>query len=279
MNPQEKNCCDTKNCCDIKDCCHKPRKVLKLVGILIAIYLVVLSIKELKSISYVGTDPTQSHTISVDGTGDAVAIPDIATLSFTVTETAKAVADAQTLATTKVNTTVAALKKSGVAEKDIQTTSYNINPHYEYQQSSVCSSNGICPPSNPVITGYDVSQSTNIKVRDLKKVGDLLTLIGSNGVQNVSGPSFSVDKPEATQAEARAIAIDQARSKANVLAKALGVRIVRVISFSESGNMPYPIRYDMGMGVSSSKALAVAPEISTGEQKITSNVTIVYEIE
>jgi len=259
--------------------CHKPRRVIKLVGVMIAIYIAILCIKQLKSIPYVGTDPTQAHTISVDGTGNAMAIPDIATISFTVTETAKTVADAQTKSTTKVNTTVAALKKAGVADKDIQTTSYNINPHYEYQ-NVICAANTMCPPSNPVISGYDVSQSTDVKVRDLTKVGDLLTLVGSNGVQNVSGPSFSVENPDSVQATARAAAIDNAKNKAGVLAKALGVHIVRVISFSESGNMPYPVRYDMAVGMAASaKAPSVAPEISTGEQKITSNVTIVYEIE
>ncbi len=258
---------------------NNPHKILKVVGVLVAIYLAVLSIKQLKSITYVGTDTQQSHTISVDGTGNAVAIPDIATLSFTVTETAKTVADAQAQATKKVNTTISALKSSGITEKDIQTTSYNINPHYEYQNST-CSSNGICPPSKSVVTGYDVSQSTDVKVHNLTKVGDLLTLIGSNAVQSVSGPSFSVENPDITQAEARSKAIDNAKMKAEVLAKALGVHIVRVVSFSETGATPYPVRYDMMMvGAASTKAAPVAPEISTGEQKITSNVTITYEIE
>ena len=250
----------------------------EIVGILLAIYLAVLSVKEFRSIGFVGSNLAQSHTISVDGSGDAVAIPDIATISFTVTETAKTVASAQDAASTKVNATLAALKTAGIAAKDIKTTSYSINPHYEYQ-GSVCRADGICPPSKSIVTGYDVGQSTEIKVRDLKKVGDLFTLIGSNGVENLYGPSFSVDDPDSVQATARANAIADAKIKAEVLAKALGVRIVRVASFSESGNTPYPIRYDMmSAGVSSSKTVAV-PEISTGEQKVTSNVTITYDIE
>lgn len=257
---------------------EKNSGIIKVVGVMLTIYLVVLSVKAFKSLSYVGMNPQQSYTISVDGTGDAVAIPDIATISFTVTETAKTAGDAQSLASTKVNTTVAALKNAGISDKDIQTTSYSINPHYEYQ-TSVCAANGICPPSKSIVTGYDVSQSTDIKVRDLTKVGNLFTLIGTNGVQNVYGPSFSVDNPETVQAQARAKAIDDAKSKADVLAKSLGVRIVRVVSFSENGNTPNPIRYDMmSAGVASTKA-SVAPEISTGEQKVTSNVNITYAIE
>ena len=264
MNPEEKNCCS--------------KKVLKIVGVLLAIYLAVLSVKEIKSIGYVGTNPSQAHTISVDGTGDSVAIPNIATLSFTVTETAKTVAVAQDQATKKVNATIAGLKSAGIAENDIKTTSYNINPHYEYQ-TSVCTANTACTPSKTIVTGYDVSQSTDIKVHDLTKIGDLLTLIGSNGVQNVSGPSFSVENPDSVQAIARAKAIENAKSKADVLAKSLGVRIVRVISFSESNNTPYPVRFDMAVGMATASAPKAAPEISTGEQKITSNVSITYEIE
>lgn len=271
MNPQDQKCCE-------RPCCDKIWKVAKIVGILLAIYLAVLSIKEFRSIAFVGTNLQQSHVISVDGTGEAVAIPDIATISFTVTETAKTVSVAQESATTKVNATVAALKSAGIAEKDIKTTSYSINPHYEYQ-GSACRADGICPPSKSIVTGYDVSQSTEIKVHDLKKVGDLFTLIGSKGVENVYGPSFSVDNPEKVQAEARAKAIADAKSKADVLAKALGVRIARVSTFSESGNGVYPRYFGLGGADMAVSKATVAPEISTGEQKITSNVTIVYEIE
>ncbi len=253
-------------------------KIASAVAVLLCVFLVALSIKEFKSIAYVGSNLQQSHTISVDGTGDAVAIPDIATISFSVTETAKTVSQAQSLATAKNNATIKALRDAGIAERDIQTTSYSINPHYEYQ-NGVCQANGSCLPSKSIVTGYDVSQGTQIKVRDLNKVGDLFTLIGSQGVQNVNGPSFSVDKPEGVEAEARSEAIAQAQAKAKVLADKLGVRLVRVISFSESGNgYPRPLMYGMGGDMVASKA-EVAPTISTGEQKITSNVSIMYEIE
>jgi uncharacterized protein YggE len=259
---------------------EKVWKVAKIVGIMLVVYLVVISLKELKSISLISaSNVPPTHTIAVDGKGDAVAIPDIATVSFTVTENAKTVAEAQTKATEKVNATLKDLKVAGIADKDIKTTSYNINPHYDYQSGGPCVTNGMCPPSKSVVTGYDVSQSTEVKVRKLDIIGNLFTLIGSHEVENVYGPSFAVDNVETVQAEARTKAITEAKAKADTLAKALGVRLVRVVTFSENGNTPHPIRYDMmAAGVSSSKA-SVAPEISTGEQKITSNVTITYEIE
>ena len=253
-------------------------KIGSFVGVLLAIFLAVLSIKAFKEIGYVGANPAQTNQISVDGTGDAVAVPDIATLSFSVTETAKTVSAAQAQATAKSNAALNVVKSAGIADKDIQTQSYNINPHYDYQ-SSICTANGICPPSKSILTGYDVSQTTQIKIRDFSKIGDILTSIGTIGVQNVSGISFSVDKPESTQAQARSIAIADAQSKANILANQLGVKLVRIVSFSESAgnNYPRPIYMDMAPGVASTKA--AAPVISAGEQKITSNVTITYQIE
>ncbi len=247
-----------------------------VLGLLI-IFLAVTSVKEIKSIRYVGVNPNTTNTINVDGTGDAVAVPDIATFSFSVTETAKTVADAQTQATTKINAALKAVRDGGVADKDIQTQSYSINPHYEYQ-NSVCSTYS-CPPSKSILTGYDVSQSILVKVRDLKSAGALLTSIGSLGVQNIGQLSFSVDKPEAVQAEARSKAIANAQDKANTLAKQLGVSLVRIISFSENNsNYPRPV-YAMGAtDMMSSKVASVSPEIPTGEQKVTDNVTITYEI-
>ena len=231
-----------------------------------------------KSINYVGSNRNTTNTINVSGTGDAVAIPDVATFSFSVTETAKTVVAAQTAMTAKVNAAIKAVKDGGVADKDIQTTSYSINPHYEYQ-NSVCTVNS-CPPSRSILTGYDVSESVQVKIRDLTKAGTLFTTIGSLGVQNVNGLSFSVDNPDKVNAEARSKAITQAQDKANELAKQLGVHLVRITSFSENNNRPGPIVYGLGMMKTDSvaSAPAVAPEIATGEQKVTDNVDITYEI-
>ncbi len=247
-----------------------------LVAILI-IFFILLSIKELKSIDYVGVNTNTTNTITVNGSGDIVAKPDIAIFSFSVTENSKTISDAQDKASVKINAAQKAMKDAGIAENDIQTTSYSINPHYEYQ-SVLCTTYN-CPPAKSVLSGYDVSQSVQIKVKDLTKVGDLVTSVGSLGVQNVSGLSFSVDKPESVQAEARAKAIADAQERAKVLAKSLGVSLVRITSFYESNNNPVVMKYAMGVSDSVSSASAPrAPEITPGEQKIVSNVTITYEI-
>ncbi len=249
------------------------------VGVILAIFLAVISVKEIKSIGYVGKDNPIYNTISVNGKGEAISIPDVATFSFSVTETAKTVAEAQLKSTDKINSALKAVRDSGVADKDIKTTSYSINPHYDYQNAG-CSTN-YCPPGKSVLTGYEVSQSIEVKVRDLAKAGAIFSTIGSLDVQNVNGLSFSIDDIEKVKAEARAKAIADAQSKAKILAKQLGVRIVRITSFYDSSDNTIYGREGMGgdmMTLKTSIAPMVAPEIPTGEQKITSNVSITYEI-
>ncbi len=258
------------------------------------LFLLVVSFKELKSISYVGKSNTIVNTISVNGTGDAMATPDVATFSFSDTETAKTVTDAQTATTNKINAALKVVKDAGVDDKDVSTLSYNINPHYEYQ-NSVCpqvaadssSVGGVmvptiaypCRPSKQVLTGYDVSETIQVKVRALDKAGAIFASIGALNVQNVNGLDFSVDKPDAVQAQARSAAIADAQTKAQVLAKQLGVSIVRVTSFEESNNQVYPI-YAMGaVAMKSDTASAPAPQLPAGQQKVTDNVTITYEIQ
>jgi uncharacterized protein YggE len=251
--------------------------IIGAVGIL-TIFLIIISIKEIKAIGYVGADSPIYNTISVTGKGEAVSIPDVATFSFSVTETGKTVAEAQTKASDKSNAALKAVKDAGVADKDIQTTSYSINPHYDYQDGA-CTV-GYCKPGKSVLNGYDVSQSIQVKIRDLSKAGSIFTTIGALDVQNVNGLSFSIDNIEKVKSEARSKAITDAQTKAKELAKQLGVRIVKITSFYDSSDQPsYYAREMVSAAPMSIKAApAMAPDVPVGEDKVTSNVTITYEI-
>ena len=250
----------------------------KWAGILLVIFLAVVSIKELVSIKYLGKPDQYMNTISVNGKGEAITIPDIATFSFSVTESAKTVAEAQTKATEKTNAALVAIKAGGVAEKDIKTLSYSINPQYEYTNGPCTQYQ--CAPSKQTLKGYEVSQTIEVKVRDLSKAGALFETIGATGVQNVNGLAFSIDDVETVKAQAREAAIADAKVKAEKIAKDLGVRLVRITSFYDQGdNMPYYGREGMGGDVAMSSVKAqVAPSVPIGEQKIVLNVTITYEI-
>lgn len=252
-------------------------KVGALVGMILAVFLLVITIKEIKSIGYVGKNSVMVNTISVNGKGEEVVVPDVATFSFGVTETAKTVADAQKVATEKINATLKVVREAGIADKDIKTTSYSINPHYEYT-NGVCTQ-WSCGPGKSTLTGYDVNQTIEVKVRDIEKAGTILASIGSMEVQNVSGLSFSVDDIDAVKAKARAEAIENAKTKADKLAKDLGVKIIGITSFYDSSDQSTPY-YGMGGDMMSAKVMSAeaSPQIPAGENKVIANVTISYEI-
>lgn len=260
---------------DIISITHWPRVMLTAALGMLALFLFVLTASELRSYNYIGSGVTATNTITVDGTGDASAVPDTATFSVTVQQEAKDVKTAQDATTKKGNDIIAYLKEQGIDEKDIQTTDYSISPQYDY--SSVACSGGYCPPGKQTLRGYQVSETVSVKVRDTKKAGDLLSGVGSRGATDVSGLSFTVDQPDAVQAQARDKAITQAKEKAEVLAKSLGVTLVRIVGFSENGGgRAYPMYAKMDMmSVSSAGA---SPEIATGQNKYTSNVSITYEV-
>jgi len=250
------------------------------VAILLAVFLLIASIKQLKSISYVGRDTPVMNAITVTGKGEAVSIPDVATFSFGVTETAKAVDEAQARATTKVNAALKALKDGGVEEKDIKTLSYTINPHYEYIEG-ICIAGGPCRPGRQSLTGYDVNQTIQVKVRDLKKAGALFATIGSLNVQNVNGLAFSIDDIDTVREKARKEAIEDAQEKAKNLAKQLNVSLVRITSFYDQNDefLPYAREGMGGDMMMNAKTQAIqAPSLPAGEQKITARVSITYEI-
>ena len=251
-------------------------KIVLVLGVLGAIFLAGLAWNEFRVAGFVGRDGMVQSTITVDGKGEVVTKPDIATFSFSVTEDAATVAAAQKKSSERMNRALALLKDAGVKDEDIKTVGYNINPKYEYQN---CGPFTACPTRDPKVVGYQVSQSIEVKVRNIEKAGDLLSGVGSVGVQNISGLTFSVDDDEKFKAEAREKAITQARDKAETLASSLNVRLVRVISFYETGNAG-PI-YGLGGGVAYDKvATPMAPNVSVpaGENKIVSQVSVTYEI-
>ena len=258
---------------------HWPRTMAATALGVLALFLLVGTISELKSIKFIGSGVAATNTITVSGEGEVFAVPDTGTFSVTVRETAKEVKDAQDAATKKGNDIIAYLKQGGVEEKDIKTADYSVNPQYEWTQS-VCPQGGYCPGGKQVLVGFQVSQTLEVKVRDTKKAGDLLSGVGSRGASEVSGLSFTIDDEDALKAEARDKAIAKAKDKADVLAKSLGVSLVRVVGFYENeGGMPI---YAYGLGgderMMAGSAPKAAPQIPAGQNKIVSNVSVTYEI-
>lgn len=259
------------------------KNIIKLVTAFLAvlsIFFVVKVLAEFKSYGYIGNQYGSQNTIVVSGDGEVFAVPDIAEITFDVTEEAKLVPDAQKKATEKMNAIIASLKKAGIAEKDIKTVGYNIYPDYEYQTKSIiCPAGSYCPPDGKqVLVGYNVSHNILVKIRKTDQAGAILSSLGTQQVNNLSGINFTIDDEDKVKSDAREKAIADAKSKADKLASQLGVRLVRIVSFSENGN--YPIYYGktMAMGSDARAESVPVPEIPMGENKITSSVTITYEI-
>lgn len=232
------------------------------------------------------------NTIAFSGHGEVTAVPDIANIYFTINKDDKTVKDAQAGVATIEKKALDFLKAKGVADKDIKTTNASFNPKYEYQRA-ICPSVPVgagtagvtvpspspyyCPPGKQVLTGYTASESITVKVRNIDSVGDIMQGLGTTGVSDLNGPNFAIDKEDALKAEARKKAIDDAKAKAKVLAKDLGIRLGKITSFSENGNNP--IMYANDFMMKSSEVESSAPAvIPKGENTISSDVTITYEI-
>ena len=216
-----------------------------------------------------------TDTITVQGDGQATLPPDVARVSFTVDNTSATVAQAQSATTKQANAALDFVKKQGVAEKDIKTLSYDISPQYSYPNP--CQPGMFCPDytRTPKITGYRVSQTIQITMRDLSKVGGLLGGLGKLEVQNVSGPAFALDDSTAGYSAARYDAIKKAQTQAKILADQLGVRLGKVVNFSEFSGR-YPVIYGLGGDASESKS--AAPDVPAGENTYNASVSITYEI-
>lgn len=242
------------------------------LGVL-ALFLLALALNAWMNIGRTGIYP--SSTITVEGTGTGTAIPNLATVSFSVTEEGTTVADAQGKATEKTDAALAAVKDLAIEEKDVKTLSYNVYPKYE----NVYCANGYCPERSPKIIGYEVSQTVEVKVRDTAKAGDVLQALGTLNVQNISGPNFTVDEDEDLKSVAREEAITEAKAKAKTLAKELGVSLGKVVSYYENPGYPTPYYGYGGKGEMAMDAVAQsAPALPAGEQETTVTVSITYEI-
>ncbi len=203
---------------------------------LLALFLATEVAQGLKAYRYIGGGVPISNTITVSGEGEVFAVPDIASFTFSVTEENKVAAEAQRVASQKVNSALAFLKEKGIEDRDVKTTGYNLYPLYDYTQKPCTQFS--CPPGERVLRGFEVSQTVSVKVRTTDEAGDILAGIGEIGVSQVSGLDFTIDDDESLKSEARKSAIKNAKERADALAEDLDVRLVRIVSFSESGSVP-----------------------------------------
>ncbi|MET3600535.1 SIMPL domain-containing protein [Martelella mangrovi] len=209
-------------------------------------------------------------TISISAEGDATLVPDMATVSLAVVSQADDTATAMAENSAAMQKVMAALMEDGIAEKDIQTANFSVNPRYRQVKASDGS-------TGSEIAGYEVRNALNVKVRDLTKLGAVLDRAVALGVNSGGGIALSNSDPHAAENEARREAVANALAKAETLAEAAGVSLGDVLSISEQSSMPGPVmfaRSDMMMAKASG-----APPIAAGENTYTITVNMTLAIE
>ncbi|MFA5432028.1 MAG: SIMPL domain-containing protein [Candidatus Paceibacterota bacterium] len=211
---------------------------------------------------------SENQVITVSGNGEVYATPDVGLINISVKTEARDVATATNDNSVNMNEIISFIKSSNVEEKDIKTTRFNINPIYAWEEKT----------GKRNLTGYEVYQTINVKIRDLNKVGSVISGATERGANDVSSLSFIVDDDEKVKEEAKNLAIKDAQAKAKNLEKALGVKMVKIINFSENSYNPVYSNYDVSYEMLKSSGTGDVPSIQTGQNKITSTVTITYAI-
>ncbi len=208
-------------------------------------------------------------TITVTGEGKSFVTPDIASISFGMqTGQQKTAAVAMQKLSENMTKIYEALQDAGIDKKDIATENFWLNPVYNWQTGT------------QILQGYEANQSLRVKVRNLDKISDVVSVATAAGANQAGSVNFTVDDPEAKRAEARKEAIDQAKEKAQILAQQLGVRLGELKGFAEGYNGGTPVPYatmmrSEGMGGGADASLP----LPSGEQEMSTTVTLTYEIE
>ena len=208
----------------------------------------------------------QTATLTVTAEGKVARAPDVAEVSGGVVTAAPTAAAAMAENAQRMNAVVAAVKRAGIADRDIQTQGLSLSPQYRYDNNKP-----------PVLTGYQATNTVSLRIRRLGDTGRLLDTLVQVGANQINGPNFSIDEPQKLLDSARTDAVVAARARADLYARAAGVRIKRILSISESSEQsgPRPVL----MRAMAMKAEAVPTPLEPGEVALSVNVTMVFELE
>jgi uncharacterized protein len=236
--------------------------IITLLGLAGLIAIVVLAL-------VYSSTPKPDQQLSVQAEGKVTAIPNIAQINLGVTINNERSAETATSKGVELmNKVVEAVKQKGVEGKDIRTVNYNLYPNYNYTQER-----------GQVLGGWNLDQTVMVKIRQLDTIGEIIssaTAVGANQAGNIS---FTIDDTEERKNQARAEAITKAKAKAQMIAEQTGIKLGDVINMYED-NISYPqpfyARADTAAGLGGGGA---APQIEPGENEITVNVSLVYEVE
>ncbi|OYX71169.1 MAG: hypothetical protein B7Y81_09690 [Caulobacter sp. 32-67-35] len=207
----------------------------------------------------------RATTFSLAASGETNIAPDMATITLGVQTDDMTAAGALKANGAKMNQVMAALRKAGVADRDIQTSNLNVNPQYVYEQNQ--------PPK---FNGYQVTNQVTVTVRDLNRLGQAVDATVGAGANTVSGISFGLQNPQVAEDAARMDAVKALQAKADLYAKATGYRIVRLVNLGEGGG--YTPAPPMPVFAMAKREMADSTQIAGGELKVRIDVTATYEV-
>ncbi len=209
---------------------------------------------------------TQTRQISVTGSGIVYVVPDLAYINVGVHSTGDTVAEAMAANNTQATAIKTTLVGQGVAEGDIQTSSFNVYPQSDYDATG-----------SVTRSYFSVDNTVYVTVRNLDKLGAILDAVAASGANNIYGITFDVTDKTAAQSSARKIAVDAAKAQAKELANFAGVELGNIINISSSFSYP-TYNYGYGMGGGGGEAAAVSVPIAAGQIQVSADVTLSYEI-
>ena len=205
--------------------------------------------------------------LDVNATGEVTRVPDLAIITAGVVTRSATAGGAIQQAATRMARVREALRQAGITDRDIQTSNISLEPQYTYANNQ--------PPK---LNGYAATNQLSIRFRDIENTGKILDALVAQGANQINGPNLTIDKPEAALDEARAKAVAAARARADLYARSLGMRVVRVVSVSESGGS-FPVPPPMPMYARAEAAQAADSKIEAGEQKLRVNLAVTFELQ
>jgi hypothetical protein len=168
--------------------------------------------------------PATGTVLDVTAEGRTTRVPDLATIRAGVVTQNATAARALGDNAAAMNRVLAALRRAGVAQRDLATATISLQPQYRYAENQP-----------PVITGYQATNSVSVRFRDIARAGPILDALAAEGANQIEGPNLSIDRPDAALDEARVDAVKRARARAETYARAAGLRVERLVSIVEAG--------------------------------------------
>lgn len=220
-----------------------------------------------QDVAVVSNDQFNATTLNLAAHGEVRVAPDMATITLGVMTEARTAQEAMQQNAARMTGVVAALRRAGIAEREIQTSSINLSPQYRYEQNQP-----------PILTGYQASNTVSIRVLELNRLGPAIDAVVASGANQIHGIGFGLQNPQVAEDEARRKAVAALLAKATLYASATGYRLDRLVNLSEGGGYVSPPPRPMPMFARAEMAQDASTPVQGGELVVRIDVSGVYQL-